>query len=168
MTVLIAYASVHGSTRSLAERIAERLTRRGFDVTVTPLGAAPDVTPPRAVVLGSAVHDGAWLPEAAGYVRERRAQLFATPVWMFSVGMAAALPRPLRRLATRREPPRLARLVDAVEPRGYHRFSGVIRRDHLDRRGRILFRLLGCRYGDHRDWDEVDAWADTIAQTLAG
>lgn len=167
MTVLVAYASAHGSTRTVAERVAARLGLHGLDVELAALDALPDVGPYRAVVLGSAVHNGAWLPEAVDCVRRQRASLFARPVWMFSVGMAAALPRPLRRLAARSEPPRITRAVEAIEPRGYRRFSGVVRSEHLDRKGRVLFRLLGCRYGDFRDWDAVDVWADGIAKTLA-
>ena len=26
---------------------------------------------------------------------------------------------------------------------------------------------LGGRYGDHRDWGEIDGWADSIADGLA-
>lgn len=92
MTVLVAYASAHGSTRTVAERVAARLGRHGLDVELAALDAVPDVGPYRAVVLGSAVHNGAWLPEAVDCVRRQRASLFARPVWMFSVGMAAALP----------------------------------------------------------------------------
>ncbi len=80
--------------------------------------------------------------------------------------MAAALPGPLRRLAERMVQPRIAALVELVRPRDHRRFSGVIRREHLDRKGALLFRLLGCRYGDHGDWAAIDAWADDIARQL--
>ncbi|MFZ3573018.1 flavodoxin domain-containing protein [Streptomyces sp. BH097] len=168
MTALVAYASAHGSTRTVAECIAARLSGRGLEVVVAPLGPDPELAPYRGVVLGSAVHSGAWLPEAAAYVRRRHEALTARQVWLFSVGMAAALPGPLRRLAARREPGPIAGVVRLLHPRGYRRFSGVIRREHLDRRGRLLFRLLGCRYGDYRDWAQVDAWADGIAEALSG
>ncbi|MBO1333028.1 flavodoxin domain-containing protein [Streptomyces sp. VRA16 Mangrove soil] len=168
MPVLVAYASAHGSTREVAEHIAARLGRRGLDAVTAPLDTDPDPCPWQAVVLGSAVHDGAWLPPAEAYVRRRGAALRGRPVWMFSVGMSAALPRPLRRLASRAEQPPIARLVTVVRPREHRRFSGVIRRDQLDRRGRVVFRLLGCRYGDHRDWPGIDAWADAVAAHLTG
>ncbi|MGP3769884.1 flavodoxin domain-containing protein [Streptomyces sp. SDT5-1] len=166
MTVLIVYATVHGSTRTVAQRVAARLSARGIRVDVAPVDAVPELTPYRQVVLGSAVHSGAWLPEAAAYARCHHEALASRQVWMFSVGMAAALPGPLRRLAARTEPGPITAVVRAVHPRGYRRFSGVIRPEHLDRRGRILFRLLRCRYGDFRDWAEVDTWADGVADGL--
>ncbi|MEU6394684.1 flavodoxin domain-containing protein [Streptomyces sp. NPDC046939] len=166
MTVLVACASEHGSTRDVSERLAARLWQRGLAVDLAALGDDPDPARYRALVLGSAVHDGAWLPEAADYVRRRQTELATRPVWMFSVGMTAALPLPLRMLALRTEQPAISRVVESVAPRGHRRLSGVIRPDHLDRRGRIVFRLLGCRYGDHRDWAEIDAWADGVATAL--
>ncbi|WP_223281107.1 hypothetical protein [Streptomyces antnestii] len=40
------------------------------------------------------------------------------------------------------------------------------RAGHLTPGGRAMFRLMGCRYGDHRDWQAIDAWADGIAEDL--
>ncbi|MEU8619168.1 flavodoxin domain-containing protein [Streptomyces sp. NPDC048623] len=171
--VRILYATEHGSTQEIAERIGARLGASGHHVEVGALGTAPgtgadgqELPPADAFVVGSAVHDGAWLPVAESFVRGSAEQLRGQPVWMFSVGMSAALPRPLRRLAERVVQPGIAALVDAVRPREHRRFSGVIRREHLDRKGAFIFRVLGCRYGDHRDWAAIAEWADGIAKEL--
>ncbi|BAU81774.1 flavodoxin-like protein [Streptomyces laurentii] len=167
--VRILYASEHHSTQEIAERIGARLRTHGHRAEVQALDPAPGrqgLDQADALVMGSAVHDGAWLPEAEAAVRGGAEQLREQPVWMFSVGMSAALPKPLRLLADRAEQPPIAALVDVVRPQEHRRFSGVIRREHLDREGAVLFRLLGCRYGDHRDWAAVEAWADEIAGQL--
>ncbi|MER6096498.1 flavodoxin domain-containing protein [Streptomyces sp. NPDC001728] len=167
--VRILYASEHRSTQEIAERIGTRLRTHRHLVEVLALDSDPGrkaLGQADALVLGSAVHDGAWLPVAESVVRGGAVRLRQQPVWMFSVGMSAALPKPLRRWADRVEQPRIAALVEAVRPREHRRFSGVIRREHLDRRGAVLFRLLGCRYGDHRDWAAIEAWADDIAGQL--
>ncbi|MFG2867421.1 flavodoxin domain-containing protein [Streptomyces sp. NPDC048338] len=168
VSVRILCASEHHSTQEIAEEIAGRLERAGHDTNVGTLrtGAEPLGPPHDALVIGSAVHDGAWLPAAEKFVRGHAARMADQPVWMFSVGMTAALPRPMRRLAERAEQPRIAALVDLVRPRDHRRFSGVIRREHLDRKGALLFRLCGARYGDHRDPAAVDAWADGISRAL--
>ncbi|WP_282696572.1 flavodoxin domain-containing protein [Streptomyces sp. CC208A] len=168
-SVRILYASEHHSTREIAERIGARLTAHGHEADVRALRTAPDaqdLPPADALVMGSAVHDGAWLPVAEAAVRNGAERLRGQPVWMFSVGMSAALPGPLRRRAERSVQPRIAALVDLVRPREHRRFSGVIRREHLDRKGAVLFRLLGGRYGDHRDWAAIEEWADGIAGQL--
>ncbi|WP_030690727.1 flavodoxin domain-containing protein [Streptomyces globisporus] len=169
VSVWVLYASEHHSTQEIADRIGERLRLNGHHVQIQALRAFPEEQwplPGDALVLGSAVHDGAWLPAAEGFVRNNADRLGDQPTWMFSVGMAAALPGPLRRLAERMVQPRVAALVEVVRPRDHRRFSGVIRREHLDRKGALLFRLLGCRYGDYRDWAAIDAWADDIAREL--
>jgi menaquinone-dependent protoporphyrinogen oxidase len=38
--------------------------------------------------------------------------------------------------------------------------------EHIGRAGSLIFRLLGGRFGDYRDWTAVDAWTDDIATAL--
>ncbi|MGH4032066.1 flavodoxin domain-containing protein [Actinomycetota bacterium Odt1-20B] len=166
MAVLVSYASDHGSTRDVAERIASRLDVRGHRTEVLPAHEIRSSLDCTAAVVGSAVHHGAWLPDASAFVRRHHDDLAALPVWMFSVGMVAALRGPLRRIAERAEQPDIVRLVESIGPRGYRRFSGVIRPSHLGRLGGMLFRVAGGRYGDYRDWGAIDAWADDIADAL--
>ena len=96
MLVLVGYASAHGSTRQIAERVGSRIGRSGATVRVAPVGELHGLEPYDAVVLGSAIHNGAWLPEATEVVRANAEVLAAKPVWLFSVGMVAALPRRLQ------------------------------------------------------------------------
>jgi menaquinone-dependent protoporphyrinogen oxidase len=121
-----------------------------------------------AVVLGSAIHGGAWLQEATAFMARSLGTLAGRPVWLFSVGMSGALPRPMQSLASRYEPKEIAGYRQAIAVAGHQLFSGVIRPEHWDRRARRRFRLLGCRYGDYRDWDAIDAWADQIVERLSG
>ena len=44
MKVLVAYATRHGATRGIAERIAETLERRGHEVTTQPADQVPAAT----------------------------------------------------------------------------------------------------------------------------
>ena len=167
MKVLVGYATAAGSTRGIADRIAARLSARGHAVDVRDLAAAPGLDAYDAFVLGSAVHDQAWLPEARAAVAGHETVLATRPVWLFSVGMPAALPRWVRGWAARKEQATVAaELVTAVSPRDHRLFSGVIRREDLGGVGRAAVRALGGRFGDFRDWDAVDAWADGIADAL--
>jgi menaquinone-dependent protoporphyrinogen oxidase len=38
--------------------------------------------------------------------------------------------------------------------------------EHTGRAGRLMFRAMGLRFGDFRDMNAVDAWADEIAGRL--
>jgi menaquinone-dependent protoporphyrinogen oxidase len=89
------------------------------------------------------------------------------PVWLFSVGMPAALGRRWRSFALKEEKAVLAALKDAAQPRSHRLFSGAIYPDHLSLIGRATFRAMGGKYGDFTDWDEVDEWSDAVAGDLA-
>jgi menaquinone-dependent protoporphyrinogen oxidase len=166
MNTLVGYASVYGSTRGVAERVAARLADQGLGVDVRAVDEVQDAARYDAFVLGSAIHDQAWLPEAKRFLSENAAVLAGSPVWLFSVGMPGALPRPLRSWAMREGPKAAAEFQETIHPRGDHLFSGVVRRDHFPFISRVVFRLMGCRYGDHRDWPEIDAWAVGIGRHL--
>lgn len=125
-SVLVGYASEHGSTRTVAERIGARL---GADVRS--LDEVEDPGAYEAFVLGSAVHGQAWLPEAAAFVRANREMLAGRPVWVFSVGMPGALRGPWKLLAGKEEPQVIGAIQAALGPRGHRLFSGVVSRDHF-------------------------------------
>lgn len=166
MRVLVGYATCHGSTRGIAEAIAARLVARNVPAECRPMDEVGSLAGFDALVLGSAIHDRAWLPEAANFVARVARDLGSRPVWLFSVGMPAALPGRMRGWAMQEEPLVLASLAPATRPRGHRLLSGAVERDHLSPRGRAAFRMLGGRYGDFRDWDEVAAFADEVAGAL--
>jgi menaquinone-dependent protoporphyrinogen oxidase len=166
MHVLVTYVSPHGSTRGVAERIATRLRESAISVDCVPIHEATEVADYNAAVVGSAIHDQAWLPEASQFLTTRAAELLVRPVWLFSVGMPGALARPLRKLAMREGPKAVAPFTAMVRPQGTRLFSGVVSKQHFPRVGRVVLRLMGGRYGDFREWPEIDAWAAEISGRL--
>jgi menaquinone-dependent protoporphyrinogen oxidase len=166
MMILVGYASAHGSTRGVAQRIATTLEKGGNRVETQPVDRVRGVSRYDAVVLGSAIHNQQWLPQATRFVRHNRDVLVGLPVWLFSVGMPGALPRPWRRLAEKEEQKVSAELRNVIGPRDHRLFSGVVVANQLSFMGRIIFRALGGRYGDFRDWRAIDAWAEEIAREL--
>src|SRR5689334_12861824 len=86
MRVLVAYATRHGATRGIAQRIGERLTAAGLDVTVAAAASVDDVRGYDAFVIGGATYLGRWLKPLDAFVRRHRAALAEAPVWLFSSG----------------------------------------------------------------------------------
>ncbi|WP_406728551.1 flavodoxin domain-containing protein [Streptomyces sp. GD-15H] len=166
MDVLVGYATVHGSTRAIAERMAAVLSRAGLTAEARPLPEVEDADAYRAFVLGSAVHGQSWLPPAREFVRDNLDVLGARPMWIFSVGMPAALRGPWRRLAPKEVSAIEEDLPSDLRYRGHHLFSGVVEPDRLPRAGRLMFRLMGGRFGDFRDGEAVDGWTTGIAGEL--
>lgn len=166
MKVLVAYSSAHGSTRGVAERIASQLGSHGLTVDCRPAGEVDTVSQYEAVVAGSALHGRAWLEDGTRFISVNTADLATKPVWLFSVGMPAALARPLRRSAMREGHMAVAPFLDTLAPRDIRLFSGVVSKQQFPMWSRAVLRLMGGHYGDFRDWADIDGWAGHIADDL--
>ncbi len=81
---------------------------------------------------------------------------------MGSFGDTKALIGPL----VRREPKGIVEVRAAIRPREYRVFQGVIRTHQWPFWSRLFFHAFGGRFGDHREWPVIDAWAEQIASTL--
>jgi menaquinone-dependent protoporphyrinogen oxidase len=172
MVVLVAYATDHGSTLGVAARIADRLRQRGVDAEACAAADVLEVSRYEAVVLGSAIHSGKWLPAARQFADRNAAPLRERPVWLFSVSTLgdeeSMFPRRVanRLRALRKETPEVAGMRRLLQSREHRNFAGAIARSHWPATGRAFFRATGGRYGDHRNWPAIDAWADLIAAQL--
>ena len=83
--VLVTYASNTGWTVGVAEAIGKTLAEDGAKVDVLPMRDVKDLSLYDAVVAGSAVNGGAWLPEAMQFVRVHQAELKRKPFASFLV-----------------------------------------------------------------------------------
>src|SRR5690606_4497835 len=72
MRILVAVASKHGSTREIAEAIAQELKSQGLDVDLQPVETVIQVSNYDAVVFGSAIYAGSWLPAAKRFAETFR------------------------------------------------------------------------------------------------
>ena len=165
LLVLVAYATEHGSTKGVAERIAARLAEAGAQVDARPVDDVHDLAGYDAVVLGSGVYNQSWIPSATEFLRANSAALAARPVWLFSVGVFGDTHRGIGKLM-RREPREIGEFQDAIHPRGYRVFAGAIQRHQWPLPSRLLFHAFGGRLGDNRDWPEIEGWAKSIAGML--
>jgi menaquinone-dependent protoporphyrinogen oxidase len=165
MTVLVVYASRRGSTEGIAARIAARLEGSGAAVDLRRVDQVEALDAYDAVVFGAPVYDQSWPPEADRFVNGHRDALAARPLWLFSVGSFGDTKRLIGPL-TLKEPKSIAQVRAAIRPHEYRVFQGVIRKHQWPLWSRLVFHAFGGRFGDHRDWPVIDAWADQIALAL--
>jgi menaquinone-dependent protoporphyrinogen oxidase len=163
--VLVVFASRHGATRGVAERIAARLHEGGLAVTLRQVEDAAEIPPGCAVVLGSPVYDQGWPPEFVDFVERHMQPLAGRRTWLFSVGTFGDRRRVIGPLM-RREPRNIGQIREDMRPDEYRVFAGVIRRGQWPLPSRMLFHLFGGRLGDNRDWAAIDEWAETILGAL--
>ena len=159
MRVLVTAASRHGSTFEIAEAIAEVLTDRGLTADVKPVEHVSTLDPYDAVVLGSAIYYGHWMKTAIQFADTFVDDLVARPVWMFSSG-------PVESTEPAADEAEAPPLEGAIVPRGYRVFLGALDKGELGLAERSIVRVVGAGYGDFRQWDEIRAWAESIAGDL--
>jgi menaquinone-dependent protoporphyrinogen oxidase len=170
--VLVAYATRHGATREIAERISFVLRRSGVEVTCRDVDRVGDVNRYDAFVVGSAVYVFSWLREALEFVRRHEPILASRPTWLFSSG-------PLGMDGGDEQDPRLSpgprevgQIRAALNARDHRVFYGAYDPDAppiglLEKATRLMPTASHAfPAGDWRDWHEIDGWAGSIAAVL--
>jgi menaquinone-dependent protoporphyrinogen oxidase len=163
MRVLVAYATHLGSTKGIAERIADTMREEGFDVELSSIEEIDEIAQFDAFVVGSAVHAGHWLKPATKFV-ERHAQALAPATWLYSSGpigdTAVNQPQP--------DPKEISEFKRLFEPRGHIVFAGAFDRATAEAKGNLLERAFSrlVPEGDFRDWAAIESWARDIARSL--
>ena len=159
--IVVAYASKHGSTEGIARYIATHLADRGTPSEATPAADIVDLEQADAVVLGSAIYAGSWMKEATEFVDRHERALAQLPVWLFSSGPLGD------QIADDEEQPRqLAAIRERVAPRDHRVFSGALDTAALGFGERMVVKAVKAPDGDFRDWDEIAAWAEEIAESV--
>jgi menaquinone-dependent protoporphyrinogen oxidase len=120
-----------------------------------------------AVVLGSAVNAGHWLPEAAAFVERYEDRLADRPVWLFSSGSVGNSGGALARKMAAEQPLEVGQIRDRVDVRDHRVFAGRLDRRRLGlvrRAGLVLFPSME---GDFRDWDQIHWWGSAIGAAVS-
>jgi menaquinone-dependent protoporphyrinogen oxidase len=162
--VLIAYATRAGSTPEIAAVIGETLSGRGWAVDVKPVKSQPSLNGYSAILLGSAIRMGGWLPEMVDYLKENQVALqesisMGMPVGLFSVHMLNTGDDPASRTARLAYLDRVRPLLGTVEE-AY--FTGVIDLEKLSFLDRLMAKMVKSPLGDQRDWNKIRNWASAV------
>ncbi|MGN6743432.1 MAG: flavodoxin domain-containing protein [Amnibacterium sp.] len=175
MQVLVAYATRHGATAGIAERIAGDLRTAGLEVTCSPVQDLRDLGSADAVVLGGAAYLFHWLKDATAFARRHRAELAERPVWLFSSGPLGTerVDTEGRDVLETSRPKEFDDLLELLHPRDERVFFGawdpaarpVGLAERIMRAAPASARALPS--GDFRDWDAIDGWAAEIAAALS-
>jgi menaquinone-dependent protoporphyrinogen oxidase len=157
--ILVAYATRCGSTAEIAEALGRDLQSRGYRPEVAPVARISEVSAYQAVLLGSAVREGDWLPEAKEFVRHHQREIQNLPSAFFTVHMRflgddeksrkgrLAYLEPIRKLA---QPD-----IEAF-------FAGRMDYSRLSFGERLLCKAMGSKPADLRNWPAIHAWGSNV------
>jgi menaquinone-dependent protoporphyrinogen oxidase len=167
--VLVTYASRFGSTAGVAEAIGKTLSVHGAQVVVLPMKEVTDLSPYQAVVAGSAINGGVWLPEGQQFMQTHQAELRCKPFATFLVCMTLGMKNGEQyrsHVSSWLEPVRAL-----VRPVSEGLFAGALDiskipsySDRLKFRMSVLFGVW--KEGDHRDWNAIKNWAESLVPLL--
>jgi len=163
--ILVAFATKHGATAEIAEKIGQVLREAGLDTDVRSADRVDNLNPYRAVVLGSAVYAGRWRKEATTFLEANETGLTGRPVWIFSSGPTGEGDA-LELLKGWRIPEALQPLADRIQPRDIAVFHGVLDTEKLNLAEKLIVKGVKAPFGDFRDWDDITSWAEAIAASL--
>ena len=170
--VLIAYASQYGSTGGVADAMAQTFCKTGAAVDVRLVANVANLSGYQAIIVGSPVQNDAWRPEAVSFVETNREALSKLPVAYFLTCMTLGLdPQPGGRARMAGVLKHVQEQIPEVTPVDRGLFAGTIPLGHLSSVIRGAYQVLGQREGDFsgidfRDWDAIQAWAETAYPTL--
>ena len=172
MTLLITYASPHGSTAEMARTLAIQVRASGHEVDLIPVENITTLEGYKAVIMGAPIHCGVWVRPMYQFLYRFRVLLRPIPVYAWITCM-----RVLEEGGEKHA--RQYYIADEFHTfphlRSVEIFAGKIIPTELVWQERFSLEqhydgLQDVSYsqGDHRDWDRFKAWGQFIIDDLDG
>jgi menaquinone-dependent protoporphyrinogen oxidase len=175
--VLVLYASKHGHTAKIANRVAETMREDGVTVHLHDSESARDLSPfgYDGVIVGASIHAGHHQRDIVDWAKHHQTPLSGMPSAFFSVCLTAAEDNDESRSSVRK-------YIDDFEdetgwtPDTTTTFAGALQYLEYDFMTRLLIRLMMGRQGhptdtsqdyDYTDWDAVESFGHEFAATVS-
>jgi menaquinone-dependent protoporphyrinogen oxidase len=175
-SILVLYASTHGQTRKIAERIGADLEDSGAEVTLSETSGAELLALDTydVVVVGASVHAGHHQHDVVDWAKHHAIIINQAPSALFSVSLSAVEDTDEARATTQRY------IDDLLDDTGWNpnlktSFAGALLYREYDFLTRMMMRLVMARGHhptdtthdtDYTDWDAVDAFAQRVAELV--
>ncbi|HSB65786.1 MAG TPA: flavodoxin domain-containing protein [Anaerolineales bacterium] len=158
-SVLLVYATRYGSTREVAEAITTTLREDGVKVDIQPMQDVRNLDNYSSVVLGAAIYNARWHPEAHKFLSKFQETLKQIPVAIFALGPLSTSDAAM--LRSRRQLDMELEKYPWLKPVAVEMFVGKSDPANLG-----IFDKLFSKASDHRDWKAVRTWANTLPAQL--
>jgi menaquinone-dependent protoporphyrinogen oxidase len=157
-SILVVYATQHGSTQEVAEAIAETLRTHELQVEIHPAREVQTLEGYSAVVLGAPIYTGHWNKDALKFLARHHKALTGKPVAIFALGPLSTTEDDWR--SARQQLDHALAKAPWLQPVAIEMFGGVIDP------AKLHFPFNRMPAGDARNWTEIRVFADKLATTL--
>lgn len=171
-SILILYASFHGSTAQIAEFMGEKLNRQGITTSVKSINDQIDFSTFSGIIMGAPIHRGMWMNEAVDFVNKQRNKFNHLPFACFYTCMAKAKHPPSKESLDDLESfqAALIELFPSLSPSHIGSFAGMLDYDKCSFFTKLVMWLImsknGVEEGDYRDWQAIEGWLNEIKKYL--
>jgi menaquinone-dependent protoporphyrinogen oxidase len=191
--ILVAYATMAGSTAEVAQVVGEEITKNGLQVEVLPISEVKDLAAYDGVVVGGPMIMG-WHRSASGFLKKHRSAFQHIPLAVFVMAMSLTqtsekgvgdvpltvdenLPKPPSKEGSLTFKERYARLsnylrpilsaVRPAKPVSIGVFGGRLEYGRL-KWWAVLFAMLIIQApaGDRRNWPAIRSWAARLPEAF--
>jgi menaquinone-dependent protoporphyrinogen oxidase len=164
--VLIAYDSLFGSTKGVAEYIGKTLTEIEIEADVKNVSEVSGLTGYDAVVVGSPIVRGLMLDSTLNFLKQYESSLQKTPLAVFCVCMSLIHDNTHNRFTIMQMLKTIVGGVAKVNPVSWMGFAGAMDMEKLDEKARERFTSRGVPSGDWRNWDAIREWTLNLPSLL--
>lgn len=161
MKCFVGYVTKTGTTMEIAQRVGEVLAARGIEADVAAITVDRDLRAYDRLVFGCPVNGMKVLPDFATYLGGYAAKA-GRPVDLFIVSYMFEKGRSMWRKAIRGEAERVKALAGAGTAEV---FGGRIA-EPLPGFARFIFGVPGGMPADIRDWEKIERWAQSLADSM--
>lgn len=168
--ILVAYASLCGSTGQVAKEIGDVFCRRSAQVDIRYIDHVTDISQYDGIVIGSAVKSSAWHENAIAFVTAHQNALTRIPVIYFLTCLALYKESEQGYQTAMRYFNPVLKAVPKVIPRTMQPFGGTLDYSKLNFMYRMVMKSKmakkGIPEGDFRNFDLIRQWAGEKALPL--
>lgn len=160
-TILVAFATIHGSTQEVAERVAATLREHGLDVDLLPVKHVRALDQYCAVVLGAPLYMFHWHKDALKFLAKHRTALAQKPVAIFALGPVNQVEKEFveARAMLDKELTKFAWLT----PVALEMFGGKMEPAKFRFPYNLIPAMNKMPASDIRDWTAIRTWASDLA-----
>jgi menaquinone-dependent protoporphyrinogen oxidase len=163
-SILVAYASRHGSTLEVAEAIAAELRKDGLEVDLRTAREVSSVAEYDRVVLGAPLYMMRWHKDALGFLSRHREALTERPPAVFALGPFHDDEKEYQEV--RNELNKELAKSPWLKPVAVEIFGGKFDPANLSFGLKLVPALRKMPASDVRDWKAIRDWARAVATDL--